>query len=145
MPNRNYSLRAMLSIFSTIRTRRMGLWCRDVLLAHHLCSPIRPSRMGSWRCCPGLLRVGLSDARRRSGPETRRGLGLNKEAQVEQSGSGFLFRMRVTTRSLCSLLPFCRLVRILQGIVQIPHSRSRGGDAPRGDSDGLGDIGCRGQ
>ena len=27
MPHRNYSLRTMLSIFSTIRTRRMGLSC----------------------------------------------------------------------------------------------------------------------
>ena len=35
--------------------------CRGLFLAHHLCSPIRASRMGSWRYCPGLLNVHRRD------------------------------------------------------------------------------------
>ena len=48
MTHRNCRLLTMLSIFSTIRTRRMGLWfVSAAFLANHLCSPIRTSRMGS--------------------------------------------------------------------------------------------------
>ena len=47
----------VLSIFSTIRTRRMGLcFFSSRLLAHHLCSPIRSSRMGSRRNAKGLMK-----------------------------------------------------------------------------------------
>ena len=50
----------------------------DLFLAHDLCAPIRASRMGSWRCCPGLLKEALYDVRRRIGPKPRRWLGSNE-------------------------------------------------------------------
>ena len=58
MPHRNCRLLIVLSIFSTIRTRRMGLWFfSSTILAHHLCSPIRSSRMGSRRNGTGPMKV----------------------------------------------------------------------------------------